>query len=202
VAPHAVTHRLLRPVGHVRQFWAEVAAIANEGLGTASYVIDLGGCGAVVIDRLAETGPPNGEFRSYGVLAVLTDLTRVPDGAPAVADAAAGGDQLGGRVWKDGRDFTVRVVTKADVIRVVPRPGGGSLIAWCVPAVAGLHVLAPQRFRGQPHEGRQTGARLSRFLLLGAWRAALAVWHGGGVSLTIPGTQVWTVLRRGKARGW
>ena len=88
-------------------------------------------------------------------LAVLADPTRIPDWAPAFADTVVVDDQSGWLATKDGRDFTVRVVTQRDsgtvdylrevapgreggaFIRVVPRPGDGSVVVMTLPLAPG-----------------------------------------------------------------
>lgn len=94
------------------------------------------------------------------VVALLADPTRIPDWAPAFADAVTGDDQSGWRATKDGQGFTVRVVTQRDAdtvdylreitpgsesgafIRVLPRPGGGSVIVMTLPLVPGAEQAA------------------------------------------------------------
>jgi hypothetical protein len=57
----------------------------------------------------AESGADPG-----AIVAVLADPPRLPDWAPAFADAVTGDSQSGWRVTKDGQDFTVRVVANRD----------------------------------------------------------------------------------------
>lgn len=96
-----------------------------------------------------------GDVDPLAVLEVLTDPTRIPEWAPDFADTVAGGDQFGWRATKDGRDFTVRVVAQRDAgtvdylrevapgreggafLRVVPRPGGGSVVVITLPLAPG-----------------------------------------------------------------
>lgn len=78
-------------------------------------------------------------------MALLTQPNRIPDWAPAFADVVTGDGRSGWRATatKDGRDFSLEVVTNRDActvdyvrevspgkkggayIRAVPRPGGG-----------------------------------------------------------------------------
>lgn len=89
----------------------------------------------------AETDAPVAE-----VLAVLINAARIPQWAPAFADEVSGDSRSGWLVTKDGQAFTLRVaaVPAAGTVdylrevapgreggaylRVIPRPGGGSVI--------------------------------------------------------------------------
>jgi hypothetical protein len=84
------------------------------------------------------------------VLEILEDCTRVPEWAPPFADLVTqdGPSCIG---WKDGREFVFRVaavrhagtvdylrelapgVEGGGYLRVVPRPGGGSVITMVLP---------------------------------------------------------------------
>jgi hypothetical protein len=84
------------------------------------------------------------------VLEILEDCTRVPEWAPPFADLVTqdGPSCIG---WKDGREFLFRVaavrhagtvdylreiapgVEGGGYLRVVPRPGGGSVITMVLP---------------------------------------------------------------------
>ena len=84
-------------------------------------------------------------------MALLTDPRRIPDWAPAFADLVTEYNQSGWRALKSGRTFALRVVMKQDAgtvdylreiapgreggayIRVIPRPGGGSVVVMTVP---------------------------------------------------------------------
>ena len=85
------------------------------------------------------------------VVALLVDLRRVPDWAPAFADTVVGDARAGWRASKDGREFAVRVAVNKDAgtvdylrevspgreggayLRAVPRPGGGTVIVMTLP---------------------------------------------------------------------
>ena len=89
------------------------------------------------------------------VVALLADPRRIPDWAPAFADAVTGNPQSGWRVIKDGREFGLRVAVRRDAravdylrevapgreggayLRAVPRPGGGSVIVMTLPLPPG-----------------------------------------------------------------
>jgi hypothetical protein len=74
------------------------------------------------------------------VLEILEDCTRVPEWAPVFADLVTqdGPSCVG---WKDGREFLFRVVAVRHAgtveggayLRVVPRPGGGSVTTMVLP---------------------------------------------------------------------
>lgn len=89
------------------------------------------------------------------LVAVLSDPARIPDWAPAFADAVTGEGQSRWRATKNGQDFVIRVATNSDAgtvdylreitpgheggayLRVVPRPGGGSVVTMTLPVAAG-----------------------------------------------------------------
>ncbi len=93
-------------------------------------------------------------------VALLADPTRIPDWAPTFADAVTGDDQFGWRATKGGQGFNVRVVTNREAatvdylreiapgqeggafIRVVPRPGGGSVVVMTLPLAPGAEQAA------------------------------------------------------------
>jgi len=93
-------------------------------------------------------------------VALLAEPSRIPDWAPAFADAVTGDAQSGWRAMKSGQDFALRVVMKQDAgtvdylreidpgreggayIRVIPRPGGGSVVVMTVPLVPGTELAA------------------------------------------------------------
>jgi len=112
------------------------------------------------VDNRTETQSIESDAEPGAVVALLTDPTRIPDWAPAFADAVTGDDQSGWYATKDGRSFTVRVVTKRDAgtvdylreiapgreggafIRAVPRPGGGSVVVMTLPLATGAEPEA------------------------------------------------------------
>ena len=106
-------------------------------------------------DTRSVTGSIETDADRGTVLAVLEDGTRVPEWAPAFADVAVR-DGAGWRGTKDGSDFRFRVAYEhtagtADYvrevtpgtengayIRVVPRLGGGCVIAMTLPLRPGM----------------------------------------------------------------
>ena len=84
-------------------------------------------------------------------MALLADPSHIPSWAPAFADVVTGDAQSGWRAMKGGQDFALRVVMKQDAgtvdylreiapgreggayLRVIPRPGGGSVVVMTVP---------------------------------------------------------------------
>lgn len=94
------------------------------------------------------------------VVALLTDPRRLPEWAPAFADAVEAGSGTGWRVRKDGREFALRVALNEDAgtvdylrevapgreggayLRVIARPGGGSVIVMTVPRASGADSAA------------------------------------------------------------
>jgi hypothetical protein len=103
----------------------------------------------------AETDAPAAD-----VLAVLTNAARIPQWAPAFADEVSGDSRSGWLVTKDGQAFTFRVaaVPAAGTVdflrevapgreggaylRVIPRPGGGSVIIMTLPVPPGAGPAA------------------------------------------------------------
>jgi hypothetical protein len=89
------------------------------------------------------------------MVALLADATRIPGWAPAFADAVSSAGGSGWRAVKDGRDFTFRTAVSLDAgtvdylreiapgreggayLRVVPRPGGGSVVVMTLPVPPG-----------------------------------------------------------------
>ena len=101
------------------------------------------------------TGSIESDADRAAVLAVLEDGTRVPEWAPAFADVAVR-DGARWRGTKDGSDFSFRVayepvagaadyvrevgpgIENGAYIRVVPRLGGGCVIAMTLPIRPGM----------------------------------------------------------------
>jgi hypothetical protein len=85
------------------------------------------------------------------LVSVLADPALLPQWAPSFADQVTGDSGVGWQVTKDGRQFTLRVVANREAktvdylrevapgreggafIRVVPRPGGGSVVIMTLP---------------------------------------------------------------------
>ncbi|MEO8828797.1 SRPBCC family protein [Lapillicoccus sp.] len=98
-----------------------------------------------------ETQSIESDAELAAVVALLAEPTRIPDWAPAFADAVTLDDGSRWRATKDGQDFSVRVVVNREAgtvdylreispgreggafIRVVPRPGGGSVVIMTLP---------------------------------------------------------------------
>ncbi len=96
------------------------------------------------------------------VLALLADPTRLPEWAPAFADTIVR-DAANWRATKDGRDFDLDVLTHPEAgtvdyqreiapgrkggayLRVVPRPGGGSVITMTLPIAPGSDPAVVER---------------------------------------------------------
>lgn len=94
------------------------------------------------------------------VLAVLANAARIPQWAPVFADEVSGDSRSGWLVTKDGQAFTLRVaaVPAAGTVdylrevaagreggaylRVIPRPGGGSVIIMTLPVPPGADPAA------------------------------------------------------------
>jgi hypothetical protein len=94
------------------------------------------------------------------LVALLADPRRSPEWAPGFADAVTEDDLSGWRATKDGNDFTFRVVARPDAgtvdylreiapgaeagayIRVIPRPGGGSVVVMTLPVAPGVERAA------------------------------------------------------------
>ncbi|MHB1582753.1 MAG: SRPBCC family protein [Acidimicrobiales bacterium] len=108
------------------------------------------------MDRRTETQSIESDAGPEAVVALLAQPSLIPEWAPAFADAVIGEERPGWRAIKDGREFDVRVVVNRDTrtvdylrevapgreggayIRVVPRPGGGSVVIMTLPLVAGV----------------------------------------------------------------
>lgn len=102
---------------------------------------------------MTETQSIESHIDPRGIVALLTDPSRIPDWAPAFANLITGDDQSGWRALKSGQTFALRVVMKQDAgtvdylreiapgreggayIRVIPRPGGGSVVVMTVPLI-------------------------------------------------------------------
>ena len=105
------------------------------------------------MDRRTETQSIESHIDPRGIVALLTDPSRIPDWAPAFANLVTGDNQSGWRALKSGQTFALRVVMKHDAgtvdylreiapgreggayIRVIPRPGGGSVVVMTVPLI-------------------------------------------------------------------
>jgi len=112
------------------------------------------------VDNRTETQSIESDAEPTAVVALLADPTRIPDWAPAFADAVTRDDQTGWHARKSGQDFTVRVVTQRDAgtvdylreiapgrqggafLRVLPRPGGGSVVVMTLPLAPGAEQAA------------------------------------------------------------
>ncbi len=64
------------------------------------------------VDNRAETQSIESDAEPTAVVALLADPTRIPDWAPALADAVTKAAQSGWLATKSGQGFTVRVVTQ------------------------------------------------------------------------------------------
>jgi AcrR family transcriptional regulator len=107
------------------------------------------------VDARTATRSIESDAEPDAVFALIADPRRLPDWAPGFADAVSGDHESGWRVAKDGRDFALRVVTMRDArtvdylrevapgreggayLRVVPRPGGGSVTSVTLPVPRG-----------------------------------------------------------------
>ena len=105
------------------------------------------------VARRTETQSIESDADAQTILALLADPSRIPDWAPAFADAVTGDDQSGWHATKGAQEFTLRVVTNqvagtvdylrevgpgregGAFIRAVPRPGGGGVVVMTVPLV-------------------------------------------------------------------
>jgi hypothetical protein len=112
------------------------------------------------VNNRTETKSLESDAEPAAVLAVPVDPTRIPEWAPEFADVVAGNDQCGWLARRDGRQFTVRVVPNRQAgtvdylreiapgreggafLRVVPRPGGGSVVVMTVPLAPGAEPAA------------------------------------------------------------
>ncbi len=111
-------------------------------------------------DRSVATQSIESRVDPRAVLALLTDPRRIPDWAPAFADAVTGDAGSGWLARKGDRSFALRVVRVPDAgtvdylrevapgreggayLRVVPRPGDGSVVVMTVPLVPGAAPAA------------------------------------------------------------
>ncbi len=102
------------------------------------------------VTRSIETDAEPGDL-----LDLLADGRRIPEWAPAFADRVERDGENGWRVTKDGSDFALEVVAGRSggtvdylreiapgrkggaYLRVLPRPGGGSVVVMTLPVVAG-----------------------------------------------------------------
>lgn len=105
----------------------------------------------VMADRRTETQSVETAAAPDAVLALLADPRRIPDWAPAFADAVSGAAQSGWWARKDGQDFALRVPVNKEAgtvdylrevapgweggayLRAVPRPGAGTVIVMTLP---------------------------------------------------------------------
>ncbi len=112
------------------------------------------------VDNRTETQSIESDAEPTAVVALLADPTRIPDWAPAFADAVTRDDHSDWLATKSGQGFTVRVVTQRDAgtvdylreiapgqeggafLRVVPRPGGGSVVIMTLPLAPGAEQAA------------------------------------------------------------
>ena len=93
-------------------------------------------------------------------MALLADPSHIPDWAPTFADVVIGDAQSGWRAMKSGQGFALRVDMNHDAgtvdylreiapgreggayIRVIPRPGDGSVVVMTVPVLPGAEPAA------------------------------------------------------------
>jgi len=117
-------------------------------------------------DNRTETQSIESDAEPTAVVTLLADPTRIPDWAPAFADAVTRDDQSGWLATKSGQGFTVRVVQQRDAgtvdylreiapgreggafLRVVPRPGGGSVVVMTLPSRLARGRWPPSRPSG------------------------------------------------------
>lgn len=112
------------------------------------------------MDSRTETQSVESHIDPEAIVALLTDPRHIPDWAPAFADVVTGDGQSGWRATISGQDFALRVAVNQDAgtidylreiapgreggayIRVVPRPGGGSVVVMTVPLIPGTEPAA------------------------------------------------------------
>jgi hypothetical protein len=112
------------------------------------------------VDRRTETQSMESPVEPRGIVAVLADPRRIPDWAPAFADLVTGGPPSGWRARKNGQAFALRLRTEKQAgtvdylreiapgqeggayLRVIPRPGGGSVVVMTVPLRPGAAPAA------------------------------------------------------------
>jgi hypothetical protein len=105
------------------------------------------------VDSRTETQSIESRIDPGVFVALLADPSHIPDWAPAFADVVTGDAQSGWHAMKGGQDFALRVVMKQDAgtvdylreiapgreggayLRVIPRPGGGSVVVMTVPLI-------------------------------------------------------------------
>ncbi len=112
------------------------------------------------MDDRTRTGATATAAEPASVVALLSDARRLPAWAPGFADAvtSAGGSRW--RAVKDGREFAVRTAVNPEAgtvdylreiapgreggayLRVVPRPGGGSVVIMTLPVPPGTDGAA------------------------------------------------------------
>ena len=71
-------------------------------------------CVLVTASSRTDTQSIESEVEPALVVALLTDPRRLPEWAPAFADAVEAGSGTGWRVRKDGREFALRVALNED----------------------------------------------------------------------------------------
>lgn len=109
-------------------------------------------------NRAARTETQSIESRApvTAVFALLGDPRRIPEWAPAFADEIHDDPYSEWQATKDGQVFALRVATNPDAgtvdylrqvapgqeggayLRIIPRPGGGSVITMTVPLLPGV----------------------------------------------------------------
>jgi hypothetical protein len=117
--------------------------------------------GTVVgMDDRTRTGSAETAADPGSVVRLLADAGRLPAWAPAFADAVTSEGGSRWRAVKDGRDFELRTAVNLDAgtvdylreiapgreggayLRVVPRPGGGSVVIMTLPVQPGADPAA------------------------------------------------------------
>jgi hypothetical protein len=112
------------------------------------------------VDDRTQTSSMETAAEPASVVALLADATRIPGWAPAFADTVSSAGGSGWRAVKDGRDFMFRTAVSLDAgtvdylreiapgreggayLRVVPRPGGGSVVVMTLPVPPGADPVA------------------------------------------------------------
>jgi Polyketide cyclase / dehydrase and lipid transport len=112
------------------------------------------------VDDRTQTSSMETAAGPASVVALLADATRIPGWAPAFADTVSSAGGSGWRAVKDGRDFMFRTAVSLDAstvdylreiapgreggayLRVVPRPGGGSVVVMTLPVPSGADPVA------------------------------------------------------------
>jgi hypothetical protein len=103
------------------------------------------------VDSRKETQSIESHAAPEAILALLADPSRIPEWAPASVDAVTQDGESRWRATKGGQDFILRVVTKLNAgtvdylreivpgreggayMRVISRPGGGSVVVMTLP---------------------------------------------------------------------